>query len=308
VDPCATQAGITCDSVQTHIALRPAANARGQLALVLNGAGAQPLGYTKLINDLSARGFHVIGLRYASGAGTAVACPESVATSDPDCNRRFRSEMVYGENVASPNGPGYDSATVSIDAKNSIVNRTAQLLEYLRVRFPTEGWDQFQQRNGATCTPNPRYAQCDVDWSKVVSVGHSLGAGNALYLAKANRLAGVSMLSGPIDTFGASPAIVVAPWITEGGFVTPVSVMWGLTHTSETTTLNERAIWDALGLAGPLTSVDNATSPYGGSHQLTTSTPAGCNISGASHNSTAQDICTTGNLGPTWATMAGVTL
>jgi hypothetical protein len=310
VNPCSTGGGIDCDAALGHIATPPTASANGKLVLFFNGTGAQPLGYTKLLGTLADAGYHTIGLRYASGTGTGTACPDTVAISDPDCHRAFRAETVFGEGVADPTGAALDSPAISVTSANSVVNRVLRLVDYLRTTYPSEGWAQFQKRNGANCTHvDATYGVCDLDWSKVVLEGHSLGTGVALYLSKFHAVDRVAMISGPFDEFRVGSDLVVAPWITHGGFATGPARMFGLTHTGEDNYAAQSQAWDSLGMSGPQVSVDSGSAPWGGTHQLTTSVTPVCLVDPvARHNSTAQNLCTPGDppvLAPAWRYLAG---
>ncbi len=311
INPCATQSGIACDSVTGHMASGPTGSAAlNKLAIVFNGFGAQPLAYTKLQSTLTAAGFHVIGLRYASATGTGSACPQSNAVSDPECHRKFRSEVTFGGSVTDPSGAAFDSPAVSVDLKNSVVNRLYQLVQVLISSYPTEGWEQFQQRTGATCdNVNTIYGACELDWSKVVVVGHSLGAGEALYLSKFKNVDRVAMLSGPFDEYNDGTTITVAPWIAEGGFATAPSRMFGLTHLGENNYAAQSAAWTTLGMSPAQFSVDAQLPPYSGAQQLTTNQiPACLTDATPKHNSTGQDLCVPGSpptLSPAWKFLAG---
>ena len=309
IDPCATQAGITCDPIQTHLVYPALGTPRHQLVILFNGAGAQPLGYTKLSAALQADGFAVAALRYSSAYGTPAACPDANAAADPDCHRAFRSELTFGGGVADPTGQVYDSNQATVTQNNSAVNRILRLVDYLAVHYPAEGWDQYQAKTAGVCTTvDPVYGVCDLDWSRVVLVGHSLGAGEALYLSKFHSVARVAMVSGPFDENTDGATITVAPWIVEGGFATPASAMFGLTNTVEPNAAQQSAAWDALGLVGPQESVDGTLAPYNGSQQLATALTPACTTSGSYHNSTGQDLCVNGTppkLTMAWQYMAG---
>lgn len=309
VDPCATSSALACDLFQVNLAYPPQGTPRHQLAIVLNGAGAQPLAYTKLSSSLQAAGFSVAAVRYSSAVSTTAACPDANAVAAPDCQRAVRSEITFGANVADPTGHAYDSSAVAVSQASSLVNRTLRLVDYLASHYPTDGWSDYQARSGGVCTSvDPAYGVCDLDWSKVVLVGHSLGAGEALYLSKFHPVARVVLLSGPFDEYTVSGTITVAPWITEGGFATPTSSIFGLTNTVEPNFAATSAAWNALGLVGPQVSVDGALAPYGGSQQLTTSLTPACSVWGSSHDSTGQDLCVNGSppkLTMAWQFMAG---
>jgi len=308
VDPCVTGPGIACDAGAPHEVGLPVGIPNGRLVVFFHGSGASPQSYGAIRGTLQSAGSSVLMLRYKGATGTGVACPWSVATTDPDCHRKFRGESVYGEGVADPAGQSYDSPAVSISGADSVANRLLRVVDWVVTNKPTFGWDAFQQRDGTgVCTSYSSYGPCDLDWSKVALTGHSLGAGIALYLSKFHPVARVGMISGPFDEFG--PAITVAPWISEGGFATPATAMYGLQHVGENNVPYTEAAWSAVGLSGPAASVDGVSAPYGGSHQLTTAVNPTCPFDSVQkHNSTAQDLCTPGSppsLAPAWRFLSG---
>jgi pimeloyl-ACP methyl ester carboxylesterase len=310
VNPCVPDPATTCDSTQTHIATNPVVPELGKLVLFFHGAGAQPQGYSKLGWQLAQAGFHVLNVRFSGATGTNAACPQSGAASDPDCHRPFRSELVFGENVNDPTGTPYNHPLISVSKANSVMNRVLKLLDYLVATYPTRGWEQFRALSGGGCLFNATYGACNIDWSKTVVMGHSLGSGVALYLSKFFDVDRVGMISGPFDQYNDGFTITVAPWIAEGSFSTPASDMFGLQHQWEPNVAGTLAAWDALGLAGSgMTSVDGGSPPYGGSHKLSTNLTPVCPLDSAQrHNSTAQDNCTPGSppqLTPAWRFLAG---
>ncbi len=305
-DPSVTDSAINPDPASPSFSLVPSTTPRGQLAVILAGTGAGPLAHTKLGQRLAGQGFHVIGLRYPSGVGTAGACPASVQTTFPDCHRALRGELSFGESVAGPAGP-QDHPSLSIDAANSLTNRLIKQVDHLHALFPTEGWDQFQQSSGGSCTQvDPTYGGCALDWSNMVLMGHSQGAGLALFLSKYHDVARVGMLSGTADVFAPSGGpISVAPWITEGGFATATSDIASLIHTADPAREDHRAVATALGLTGPETSIDSNARPYGGVQRLSTSITPACPLgSSQAHSATATDLCATAAVHPAWEYLA----
>ena len=169
--------------------------------MLFAGTGAGPLRTPSWPSASSGEGFHVIGLRYPSAVGTDGACPASVEATFPDCHRALRGELAFGENVAGPAGP-QDHPSLSVDAANSVTNRLIKQLDRLHALYPTEGWDQFQPTSGGSCTlVDPTYGGCSLDWSTMVLMGHSQGAGLSLFLSKYHDVARVGMLSGTADVF-----------------------------------------------------------------------------------------------------------
>jgi hypothetical protein len=294
VNPKTTDPAIANDATYTHLAYAPTGPALGKLAVVLHGTGSSPQAYTELAGSLRSAGFHVIVLRYSAVLGTLAACPDSGAAADPDCHRTFRSETVFGAGVPDPAGHAYDHAAVAINGANSVMNRLLKLVDYLQTIAPASGWGAFQQRTGATCTSvNTTYGACDLDWSNVVTVGHSQGAGVALYLGKFFPLSKVEMLSGSYDAYNTGGgSFTVAPWVSEGGLAVANADIGTLLHTSDYGVPLFRAVEDALNVTGPEVSLTSSSPPFGGSHRLVTSLASTCpwdSVPG--HNSTAVDLC-----------------
>jgi pimeloyl-ACP methyl ester carboxylesterase len=308
-NPKDTDPQISSDATFTNLAYAPVGPARGRLAVVLHGTGSSPQAYTELAGALRGSGFHVIVLRYSAALGTQGACPDANAATDPDCFRVFRSETVFGANVADPTGHAYDQPLAAISQSNSVMNRLLKYVEYLRTVTPSAGWDQFQQRSGTTCTqPNTTYGACNLKWDKVVGVGHSQGAGVALYLAKFFPLDRVAMLSGSFDAFDLGDgSFTVAPWITEGGLAVPASRIGTLTHYSDYGLGRIRAVEDALGVPGPEVSASSPP-PFDGSRRLMTNVASTCPWDSApGHNSTAVDLCVPDYAySSAWTYLAGV--
>ena len=293
INPRTTDPLITNDPTFTHLAFTPTVPAIGKLAVVLHGTGASPQAYLELAGSLRSVGFHVIVLRYSAALGTTQACPDANAAADPDCFRVFRSETTFGAGVPDPTGQAYDHPIASISRSDSVMNRLLKLVEYLRTLAPASGWDQFQQRTAGTCdSVNPQYGSCDLDWSKVAAVGHSQGAGVALYLGKFLPLSKVVMLSGSYDAYDlGGGAFVAGPWISEGGFATATADIGTLNHTADQGLGRIRAVANAVGIVGA--EVPANTGPlFSGSRRLITSVPSTCPWDSApGHNSTGFDLC-----------------
>lgn len=309
VNPKATDPAIADDPSAPHVAYAPTTTARGRLVVFLHGTGSSPQAYTEVAKALQADGYHVIALRYRATVGTQAACPDSAASSDPDCHRAFRSEVVYGQGVADPDGGAYDHPAVTVSAANSVTNRLLKLVEYLRTLAPLSGWEQFQQRTGGDCDlEDPTYGACDLRWDHVAAMGHSQGAGVALYLAKHHPLDRVGMLSGTYEAFHlGGGSYQPAEWIAEGGLDVPAARIGALVHTADYGIGYFRAVQDTLGVAGPETSVTSSSPPYGGSGRLVTSASSTCPWESVpSHLSTAVDACTPNGLyDAAWRHLAG---
>jgi hypothetical protein len=292
INPRSTDPAISDDPQFTHLAYGPVGASRGRLAVVLHGSQGNPQAHTELAGALRTDGYHVVVLRYSAKVYTFGACPDSAATTDPDCHRAFRAETVYGD-AADPLGVSRDHPAIAIDAADSVMNRLLKVIEYLRVQDPTGGWAQFQDRpGGGACTVDPAFGTCTLDWSTVAAVGHSQGSGVALYLGKYHPVAKVVMLSGSYDGFALDGGgHLPAPWVTEGLAVQSADV-GTLQHTADYALGLFTAVEDAIGVTGPVTSVNTTGAPYGGSKRLRTSLASSCPWDGApGHNSTASDLC-----------------
>ena len=310
VPPNSTDPSISGDPLYPNFAIPPSGTPRGKLVVLFNGTGAGPNALAGMGNALASDGYHVIGLRYVSGVGTQSACPDSAITTDPDCHRNFRAEVVFGAGVPDAAGFTADHPAVNVTASNSVVNRLIKLVAHLDATFPLAGWSQYQDEVDGDCVVvSPQYGGCELDWTKVVALGHSQGAGVALYLGKQFPLSRVGMLSGSYDAFydSGTSTYTVAPWVTEGGFATPTSSIATFSHLSDYGIGIQRAVADALGLAGVETNVTTTARPFGGTSRLvTTATPACILDSNGPHNATATDGCSPVNVHPhAWRYLAG---
>ena len=295
VDPRLTDPAIPTDLVFPHIVQGPTAAPRGRLAVVLHGSGANPQGYTELIAALANDGYHVVGLRYNALLPSLGACPDADADQDPDCHRTFRGETVFGQGVPDPAGHAFDHPIAFVPKASSVMNRLLRLVAYMSANYPSAGFGQFlRQTASGTCTsPNTTYGTCDVDWSKVVLMGHSQGAAVALYLAKFFAVDRVGLMSGTYDAYALGAGVYsAAPWLTDGPLAVPTSRIGWFVSTRDPEVGRLRAVATALALSGQETDVTTTARPFGGSHRLVSSTTPSCPFDTAqNHNSTAVDLC-----------------
>lgn len=257
INPQLTNAAIATN-LSPHFVINPnpAATLAARLFVFLPGTGGVPAVYEDIVRRGAARGYHAIGLTYPNDDAVGVLCP---GTGPSDCAGAVRREVVTGAET---------SALVTVNAANSIDGRLLALLVYLNTNFPAEGWGRYLV-NGA------------VDWSLVTVSGHSQGAGHAGFIAKLRDVNRVSMFSGPGDPGAA--------WVDLPN-VTPSARQFGFIHTADNfvpLALATRS-WDGLDLDlfGAPVSVDGASAPYGGSHQLLTSAPPNPNPTGPSASPT----------------------
>ncbi|MFO0552201.1 MAG: hypothetical protein U0271_27690 [Polyangiaceae bacterium] len=243
VKPSATDSSIGSPDRDEYAYLDPSATPRGELFLFLPGTTQQPSQTKLLLQEAARAGYHVIGVDYPNSAALSDLCGD-----DLDCYDLARQEIIAGADM---------STVVSVTPENAILNRTVKLLDYLAAQFPTEGWDTFL--SGA-----------EPAWDLVAVAGHSQGGGHAAYLAKLHAVARVVLFSSVVDaSSGAQPTPAV--WLTTG-HATSSDRYFGFAHTADPLAPRIEAGWGALELPGALTSVDDAASPFGDTHQLSTST------------------------------------
>ncbi len=256
---------------------------RAQLFVFLPASPLTPSSY-RLVGEYAAvAGLYSIGLPYPNGQAVNTVCTGS---ADAHCHGDVRQALLAGGDVtlASP--------AVSISTSDSIQHRLAKTLAYLDTTYPTAGWGQFLDASG------------NVLWSRVRLGGHGEGGAQAAYMATQVPVAQACLLSAPGDSVGSAPA----PWIgaAMSSSATPGSQFSAFTHLQDTLTSFSalQAAWAALGLTGAPVSVDGATPPYGGSHELTSNLPVGWSTD--YHSITAVDEATplnadgTATYAPAW--------
>ena len=151
------------------------------------------------------------------------------------------------------------------------MNRLIKLLGYLKRTYPGEGWAPY-----VSSVRSRVYGGFKPRFDRILTSGHSQGAGMALFTARERRVLRVGMFGGANDyTPVAGGSIAVANWI-RGPFATPKSRLFGFSHTLEQGHAGQLAVWGALGLPGTPVSVDGAAAPFGGSHRLITSRAPRC--------------------------------
>lgn len=307
--PSAVSADNTLSNEKVSFAGSPTEAARNRLVVLLAGTNGTPTSMSVLGDYLISEGYHVLGLSYANAFGTAHACPDSERDVDPDCHRRFRGEVVFGENVPDPNGDSHDHHRPTVGAANSVKGSLIAHLHYAHSRLPEWGWDHFLHLEDGICVQEaPTYAGCEPRWDSISLMGFSQGGGVALYLAKFHTVAAVGMLSAPADVYGPVGDPRVAPWIADGQFATPASRIATLNHTAENERWRYQLVADSLGLTGPEVDIRQTPAPYGGSARLTSSVEPECLLLDpqAYHHSTALNSCTRRSAyAPAWLHLAG---
>ena len=140
------------------------------------GTGAHATDSRAMDSVFASWGYHVISLDYENNVITTVCSP----SEDSTCFDRYRKEIITGAAV---------SEKVQVDSTNSLLNRFNYLLRYLVRKDAAGKWNEF-------------FANGKPVWNKIITAGHSQGAGHAAYLGKMFQLDRVLMFSGPQDYLG----------------------------------------------------------------------------------------------------------
>jgi len=173
VDPPATNPSIELVHSAHVIAYDTHIPSNHKLILMMVGTGGHASDSRAMDSVFATMGYHVISLDYENSVITTV-CSHS---KDSACFDNFRQEIITGDPV---------SDKVEVDKTNSLLNRFNYLLRYLIKHDPAGKWNEF-------------YAGGQPVWNKIISAGHSQGAGHAGYLGKMFKLSRVLMFSGPQD-------------------------------------------------------------------------------------------------------------
>jgi Secretion system C-terminal sorting domain len=246
VIPSLTDAAININN-DAHYIYVPSGTVKNKLVLFLPGTGAVPMNYSLFERTCATLGFHTIGLTYPNDVtinGTDV-CGTS---TDTGCYRKARLEVLTGQDLTTK---------LDINRANSIENRLIKLLKYLNLQNPTQGWGQYL--NGDV-----------ILWSKIITAGHSQGAGHAAFIAKTYKVERALMFSWADWSSNANTA---APWVGAVG-ATPPEGFFAFMHpkdglvqyTTATTT------WNLMGLTsfGKIISIDTVDGNFRGTHTLVT--------------------------------------
>lgn len=213
------------------------ATPKGKLVVYLHGAGSSaPTSCTQgeLANVLAPMGFHLLTPCYDSYYGVG-NCKDDIG----GC----RLEAFEGVD---------HTKVIDVKPADAIEPRIVAALKFLATKHPGGDWTYFLEGD------KPR-------WSKIVIAGISHGASSAGIIGMVRKVDRVVMLSGPLDSKQA--------WL-EKTPVTEIDRFFGFTHTADSQHAGHLAAFETMGLPGAVTSVDDASPPYGGSHRLKTSAPS----------------------------------
>lgn len=250
VDPAAVQAANRwTGKPNRHFILVPQDSSRRKkrLFLYLVGSGISETSAQEIMYASARRGYNAIAIAYRNYEAVVPLCARS---ADDDCTEKVREEILTGKDL---------TPLVTVAPADALEPRLQKLLVYLRAAYPAEDWGEFLQGD-------------EVSWPLISAAGHSQGAGHVALLAKRHAMYRAVMISGVADvTSSGKPA----PWLSLPS-ATPVDRQYGFTHVGDmTVTLSvAEASWRAIGLKGPLISVDGQQPGFGGSHMLSTAVPS----------------------------------
>ncbi|MFT3696520.1 MAG: hypothetical protein QM831_25490 [Kofleriaceae bacterium] len=234
-----------------NYALAPTGTSNGKLVLYLNPSLGTPAFSIATPTDniytaATANGDHVLALAYASKQVIGVVCG-----TDNACYLDTRMTIVTG--IVQPHA---DASVAGVTESVGIYARALAGLNYLVAHDPSGHWDQF-------------LAGGDIDWTKVIVMGHSQGGGHAALLAKLQPVARLVALSSPCDRGAGSTA---AAWQTHDSTWAsdPAQIGFGYDADGDTTCDVHIAVWDALGLDPNRRFNDVATCAAASLHTATT--------------------------------------
>lgn len=201
----------------------------GRLVVYLHGAGKpNNCGSRDHGELLAADGFHVLMPCYAADYGVG-NCGDAIGAC--------RQEAFEGTDQID---------VIDIGPPESIERRIVMGLRHLDTLDPDGGWAAYLDGEA------PRY-------DAIIVSGHSHGASSAGLIGQLRGVARVVMLAGPLDSG--------QPWLDRAG-LTPADRYYGFTHTGDGQHPGHLAAFEALGLPGAPTGVDDTDPPYGESHRL----------------------------------------
>ncbi len=259
----ATDPNINGD-ITRHFALyNPQCTPKNTLLFYMVGTINHPANDQLFIKLAANYGYHVISLVYENNTSAKSAC---FTDNDTTCYENFHKEVIFGTPV---------SAAVNVDSAHSIYNRAIKLLQYLDNNYPSENWGQFFSGN-------------TIDWTKIITAGHSQGSGHATYLGHIYPVKRVIMFSGPneyMDNYNR-----IAPWFATNN-VTPDSNYYAFGNTNDEVSFDHQLqVWDKIGLTnyGDTIDIDNNNCPYNSRKMLYSNSLFSGGIT-PNHNSTMVD-------------------
>ncbi|HZM79877.1 MAG TPA: hypothetical protein VFC19_29445 [Candidatus Limnocylindrales bacterium] len=243
VAPSATDPAIDDRYGEHYVAVGPATLRNGKMLVFFAGTGGRPDDYSQFLIHAAKRGYLAVGLAYPND----LSINGDVCAGQPaQCKEDTRLEILLGASVV--NSPWLYPNISDADAA---YHRLVRLVANQAAAYPAEGW------GGLLVDPaTPR-------WGSIAFAGHSQGGGHAAMTGKINT----------VDRAVLFDATEPAAW-TQEPKDTPSNRFWGLAHEREDPFESVTRSWQLLGIPGELFIVDGQAPPFGGSHQLVSTTTA----------------------------------
>jgi len=257
VAPQTTDQNITTNLNNHYVSVNRSVGQKNQLFLFFPGTGGVALNSQQINNTAADLGFHAVNLAYPTDDAVNTLC--GGANTDLDCYGNVRLEIKDGVDRSN---------LVSVNRANSIENRLIKLLIYLRNTAPNQDWGQFLLDDNS------------INWSKIVTSGHSQGGGHAAIIGRYHSVVRVVMFAA-MDYNAATNS--VANWIrlpNSTPNATAPDKFFGFSHQRDEMvnfTLLSTRVWTAYGMNnfGAVVNVDQAIPPYNNTHSLTSNAECG---------------------------------
>lgn len=236
-----------------HLLYEPASPASDRLWVMLPGTGMEPDKHSWIGQIAAHVGFRALLLSYDTSQNVNEFCQ---AEGTPTCHEAVRDLLLTGGERSA------GGETYRVDPARSVVGR---LLAVLR----SEAWGADYLRR----TPEGPTDVDAVDWSRVVVVGFSLGAGQAMRLTQRAPIAGALFIDGAKDPWErVGDTTRYADWPTQP-ILAPADALYGAYHVdgSDVEALVEQ--WRRLGVTDVRADVDAAAIPPDARVLFTAQTP-----------------------------------
>ncbi len=267
LDPASIDPSVA-DSLETQYAqLDTRALPLGRLVFFLPGANNTPSNWRDHGRLLASMGFHVVIPHYNNRWGSGCAGMPG------SCNTNTRWEALTGEDL---------SPVITASRADSAEGRVIAMLEHLVSEHPGGDWGYYLDGSGG------------LRYERTIIAGISHGASSTGLYATRRPFWRAVMHSGGWGAAGDAPA-------------TPISEWYGLSHTADEQHAGHLGSWMSANMLGAPTSIDGASPPFGGAHQLITSassTYPHCSV--CVHSSSPRDAMGDYAFEPAWRVMYGV--
>ena len=159
----------------------------------------------------------------------------------PNCNEDSRWEALVGEDASS---------VIVVSRADSAEGRVIRMLEYLAQEHPGGDWGYYLDDDGTLRDEH------------VIIAGISHGASSTGLFASRRTFHRAVMHSGAWWNLGDAP-------------MTPIEAFYALSHQDDEQFPGHQDAWDAAGLLGDPTVIEDGAPPFGDSHRLVATTPNG---------------------------------